>query len=34
VSRELAVALRALAEAAWCLEREDGDAIRHWAEVA
>jgi hypothetical protein len=34
MSRELAAALRALPEAAWLPEREDGDAIRHWAEVA
>jgi hypothetical protein len=34
MSRELAAALRALPEAAWLLEREDGDALRHWAEVA
>jgi len=34
MSRALAVAIRALPEAAWRPEREDGDAIRHWAEVA
>jgi Transposase DDE domain group 1 len=34
MSRELAAALRALPETAWQIEREDGDAIRHWAEVA
>lgn len=34
MSRELAAALRALPEAAWRLERADGDALRHWAAVA
>ena len=34
LSRALAVAIGALPEAAWLLEREDGDALRHWAEVA
>jgi hypothetical protein len=34
MSRELLAAIRALPEAAWRPEREDGDAIRHWAEVA
>jgi hypothetical protein len=32
--REPAAAIRALPESAWVLEREDGAAIRHWAEVA
>ena len=34
MSRELAAAIPALPEDAWQLEREDGDAIRQWAEVA
>jgi hypothetical protein len=34
MSRELAAAIGALPEGAWRLEREDGDAVRHWAEVA
>jgi hypothetical protein len=34
MSHELAAALRALPESAWQIEREDGDAIRQWAEVA
>ena len=34
MSRELAAAIRALPESAWQIEREDGDAVRHWAEVA
>jgi hypothetical protein len=34
MSRELAAAIRALPESAWQSEREDGDAIRQWAEVA
>jgi hypothetical protein len=34
MSRELAAAIRALPETAWQIEGEDGDAIRHWAEVA
>jgi hypothetical protein len=34
LSRELAAAIRGLPETAWRLEREDGDAIRQWAEVA
>ena len=34
MSRELAAALRALPEGAWHIEGEDGDALRHWAEVA
>jgi hypothetical protein len=33
MSRELAAAIRTLPEEAWQIEREDGDAIRHWAEV-
>lgn len=33
MSPELAAAVRALPESAWQLEREDGDALRHWAEV-
>jgi hypothetical protein len=33
MSRELVVAIRALPDHAWQIEREDGDAIRHWAEV-
>jgi len=33
LSRELAAAIRALPETAWQPEREDGDALRHWAEV-
>ena len=33
MSQELAAALRALPASAWQIEREDGDAIRHWAEV-
>jgi hypothetical protein len=33
LSRELAAAIRALPGDAWQIEREDGDAIRHWAEV-
>ena len=34
MSRELAAAIGTLPEPAWQLEREDGDALRHWAEVA
>ena len=34
MSQELAAALRALPASAWQIEREDGDAIRQWAEVA
>jgi Transposase DDE domain group 1 len=34
MSRELAAAIRALPDHAWQIEREDGEAIRHWAEVA
>jgi hypothetical protein len=34
MSRELAASIRALPDHAWQFEREDGDAIRHWAEVA
>jgi post-segregation antitoxin (ccd killing protein) len=33
MSQELAAAIRALPESAWQIEREDGDAIRSWAEV-
>ena len=33
MGRELAAAIRALPETAWQIEREDGDALRHWAEV-
>jgi hypothetical protein len=33
MSHELAAAIRALPESAWRPESEDGDAIRHWAEV-
>lgn len=33
MSRELAAAVRRLPDSAWRLEREDSDAIRHWAEV-
>jgi hypothetical protein len=33
MSRELAAAIRALPEPAWRIEREDGEAVRHWAEV-
>ncbi len=33
MGRELAAAIRALPESAWRPEREDGDAVRHWAEV-
>jgi hypothetical protein len=33
IGRELAEAIRALPESAWQIEREDGDAVRHWAEV-
>jgi hypothetical protein len=33
LSRELAAAIRALPETAWQPEREDGAALRHWAEV-
>ncbi|MGH2355942.1 MAG: transposase, partial [Chloroflexota bacterium] len=32
-SHELGAAIRALPESAWQIEREDGDAVRHWAEV-
>ena len=32
--RELVQAIRALTETAWQSEREDGDAVRHWAEVS
>jgi hypothetical protein len=34
MSRELAAAIQALPNDAWQIEREDGDALRHWAEVA
>jgi len=34
MSRELAAAIRALPESAWQIDREDGDAVRQWAEVA
>jgi Transposase DDE domain group 1 len=34
MSHELAAAIRALPASAWQIEREDGDAIRQWAEVA
>ena len=34
MSRELAATIRALPDHAWRLEREDSDAVRHWAEVA
>jgi hypothetical protein len=34
MSRELAAAIHTLPDAAWQIEREDGDAVRHWAEVA
>jgi hypothetical protein len=34
MGRELAATIRALPESAWQPEREDGDAIRQWAEVA
>lgn len=34
MSRELAAAIRTLPDHAWRIEREDGEAIRHWAEVA
>jgi hypothetical protein len=34
MSRELAAAIQTLPATAWQLEREDGDAVRHWAEVA
>ena len=34
MGRELAEVIRALPERAWQVEREDGDAVRHWAEVA
>lgn len=33
MGRELAAAIGALPESAWRVEREDGEAIRHWAEV-
>ena len=33
MSRELAAAIHLLPDHAWHLEREDGDALRHWAEV-
>jgi post-segregation antitoxin (ccd killing protein) len=33
MSRELAAAIRTLPDRAWQIEREDGEAIRHWAEV-
>ena len=33
MSRELAAAIRTLPDPAWQIEREDGEAIRHWAEV-
>jgi hypothetical protein len=33
LSRELAAAIRDLPESAWQIEREDGAAVRHWAEV-
>jgi hypothetical protein len=34
MSRELAAAIQTLPDDAWRIEREDGDALRHWAEVA
>lgn len=34
MSRALAATIRALPDDAWQVEREDGDAVRHWAEVA
>jgi DDE family transposase len=34
MSRELAAAIQTLPDDAWQIEREDGDALRHWAEVA
>lgn len=34
MSHELAAAIRVLPASAWQIEREDGDAIRQWAEVA
>jgi hypothetical protein len=34
MSRELAAAIQTLPDEAWRIEREDGDALRHWAEVA
>jgi Transposase DDE domain group 1 len=33
LSRELVAAIRTLPESAWQIEREDGDAVQHWAEV-
>jgi len=33
MSRELAAAIHTLPETAWQIERDDGDAVRHWAEV-
>jgi hypothetical protein len=33
MSRELAAAIHMLPDHAWHIEREDGDAVRHWAEV-
>lgn len=33
MSRELVAAIRALPETAWRIERQDGDAVRDWAEV-
>jgi hypothetical protein len=33
MSRALAAAIRALPDHAWQVEREDADAMRHWAEV-
>lgn len=34
MGRELATAIQALPDDAWQIEREDGEALRHWAEVA
>jgi len=34
MSQELLAAIRDLPETAWQIEREDGDAVRHWAELA
>jgi Transposase DDE domain group 1 len=34
IGRELAAAIQALSDDAWQIEREDGAALRHWAEVA
>jgi hypothetical protein len=33
MSRELAAAIRELPESTWQIEREDGDAVRQWAEI-